>query len=86
MFAGVEANADIPRRKSREGTKRKLTVEGDYDPSSPTSEQEDEEHPSKKAALADEASPKKDNEVCYLLVLNALTELPLKCATAINMS
>lgn len=55
----------MPVKKVREGSKPKLTVEGEYDPSSPTSEDENEENPAKKAALSSDSSPKKDKEVRY---------------------
>lgn len=58
---GVEGDTEVPVKKTREASKRKLPVDGEYDPSSPTSENENEENPAKKAALSG-SSPKKDKE------------------------
>ncbi|KAJ1528804.1 hypothetical protein ONE63_007183 [Megalurothrips usitatus] len=55
---GIGGDVEVTPKKS--ASKRKLPVDGEYDPSSPTSENENEENPSKKAALS--GSPKKDKE------------------------
>ncbi|KAK3923089.1 Pre-mRNA-processing factor 39 [Frankliniella fusca] len=57
----IESGAEAPPKKTREASKRKLPVDGEYDPSSPTSENENEENPAKKAALSG-SSPKKEKE------------------------
>lgn len=58
----ADGTPEVPVKKVREGSKRKLPVDGEYDPSSPTSEDENEENPAKKAALSSESSPKKEKE------------------------
>ncbi|XP_072745375.1 pre-mRNA-processing factor 39 isoform X1 [Anoplolepis gracilipes] len=52
---GTKLNKALEKKtKTESGTKRKLNVEGEYDPSSPTSENNDEA-PAKKVALSSEA-------------------------------
>ncbi|XP_076166107.1 pre-mRNA processing factor 39 isoform X2 [Ptiloglossa arizonensis] len=54
--SGIKAMSKTPEKKSKTegGNKRKLNAEGEYDPSSPTSENNDET-PAKKVALSAEA-------------------------------
>lgn len=53
-------------KKPKEALKRKLPVEGEYDPSSPTSENDNDDNPAKKAALSTGSSPKKETDVsCF---------------------
>ncbi|XP_039314758.1 pre-mRNA-processing factor 39 [Solenopsis invicta] len=62
--SGVKSTNKTPEKKTKveSGTKRKLNAEGEYDPSSPTSENNDEA-PAKKLALSSEAEAGDKQEI-----------------------